>query len=676
VAVATNDAERIERADPSRGLRVVAVAVALLLAAAIAATPFVGQGLSGLPGVSGSYVPVGDLAVDACIVAIALVVALARPGNVIGWLLLGFGGFGAVQNFAEAYGVRAQAMPGAHLPFGRLALSAGTSLWVPAFVVPAVLLLNVYPSGRTSGRWTRRINVVAVVASVLAVLAIGTSHSNATGDYRRAHDVVELPGWVGAALGVPSTLVLLGCVIVSVIAAIRRTTKARAPERQQLLLLLTSAALLIPLGFLGTVPRAAGLVLVPLAVAVGVLQFRLLGIDVIVRRTMLYAVLTGLVVAVYAATTAVVAAVTPSASTRTVIAAALVAVLLVPLRDRLQSAVDRVVYGARRDPLLAVRQVGTSMSAASTDPLPAVVQAVAGAVRASRVDVVAQDGGVLATTGGSASDRSVTYPLRAAGEHLADLHITPAAGEATLDPADDRVVEVLTVPLAAVVHATELNRRLAAASERALTATELERARIRRDLHDGLGPSLSGVALGLEAIKTALPGNPQLATTMTSRLLGEVQSAVEEIRRIIDALHPGALDRDGLVTALRERADAVTARSSGLLVTVEASETLPTMTPGVEHAAFRIADEAVNNVVRHASASRCWVRITADEDLLIAVTDNGVGMPTQPRREGVGLASMRKRALDLGGELTIRAGADGGTTIEARLPLVDAVMAS
>src|SRR4051794_7303309 len=266
-------------------------------------------------------------------------------------------------------------MPPPHLPRGRLALSLAPSLWIPAFVVPAVLLLNVYPTGRPSGRWTRRVNRVAVGASVLAVVAFGTSRSNALDDYRDAHDVIELPGWVGTGVGMPAALVLLACVIVSVVAAIRRTARAHAPERQQLLLLLTSAALLLPLGFLGTVPRAIGLVLVPLAVAVGVLRFRLLGIDVIVRRTLVYGVLTGLVVAVYAATTAVVSAVTPSASARTVVAAALVAVLLVPLRDRLQRQVGRVVDGARRDPLLAVQQGGTPTASAATDPPQAVVPA-------------------------------------------------------------------------------------------------------------------------------------------------------------------------------------------------------------------------------------------------------------------------------------------------------------
>jgi signal transduction histidine kinase len=675
--------ERADRQEPTlehreRTLALSAFAIAAVLLAAIAATPFIGHGLSGIAGVQGGYVPVGDLVVDGCIIAIALVVTTARPTNPIGWLLLAFGGLGAIQNFAEAYGVRAQALPSTHLPLGRLALSLGTSLWIPAFVVPAVFLLNVYPSGRASGRWTRTLNRTAAVATFLAVIAAATSRSNAAGDYRGAHDVVELPGWFGAVVGVPVGLILFGCVVASVVTAIRRTARAVAPERQQLLLLLTSAALLIPLGFLDPVSRAVGLVLVPLAVAVGVLRFRLLGIDVIVRRTLLYALLTGLVIAVYTATTALMSSVTPSVGTRTVVAAALVAVLLVPLRDRLQRAVDRVVYGARRDPLRAVREVGTSMSAASADPLPMVVQALAGSIRASRVAVIGTHGESLASAGtrqGEFSDATVTYPLRVGGEHLADLQVTPAAGDRALAPGDGRVVEALAVPIASIVHAARQTERLRAASARALTATHEERARIRRDLHDGLGPSLSGVALGLEAIEAALPANPPLALTMTARLHTEVQSAVEEIRRIIDALQPGALDRADLLTALRERADAVTARSSGLLVTIDTAEPLPSLPSAVEHAAFRIVDEALNNVVRHAHAANCTVRISADNGLLITVADDGIGIPTQRRQEGVGLLSMQQRAFELGGTVTITGVPDGGTVIEAHLPLADTAVA-
>lgn len=644
--------------------------IGAVVVAAIVATPFVGAGLNRLPGVVGGYVPVGDLIVDGCIVAIAVFLTAVRPRNPIGWLLLAFALLGSSQNFLEAYGVRAQAVPGSGLPSGRLALSLGTTLWIPAFVVPTTLLLNLYPNGQAaSPRW-RRVNVVATVAAALAVVAGGTSHSVATGDYRYAHQVVELPAAAGAVLGGIAGVVLLGCAVLSIAGAVRRTARARTPERQQLLLLLTSAALLVPLAMLGTVTRAIGLVLVPLAVAIGVLRYRLLGVEVIVRRTLLYGLLTGLVVGVYAATNAAVSAVAPSGPSSTLVAATLVAVLLVPLRDRLQAAVDRVVYGARRDPLGAVRQVGASVSMTTTDPLPSVVAAVAAAVRASYSAVIGPDGGVVAAVGRCRPDRAVSYPLAVAGEQLGQLVVCPAAGEMSLSPADGRIIETLVMPVAVVAHAVRLAQRLGAAHEQAVSATEAERERIRRDLHDGLGPSLSGVALGLEAVETALPGDPSLAATLTTRMRHEVQVAVGEVRRIIDALRPAALDEVGLVAALQDRADTVTARSAGLIVTVEAPDPMPALPPGVELAAFRIADEAITNVVSHARAARCVVRVSVGDQVTISVSDDGVGLPERTRADGVGLASMQRRAADLCGVVSITAGPLGGTTVAATLPLL------
>ena len=129
------------------------------------------------------------------------------------------------------------------------------------------------------------------------------------------------------------------------------------------------------------------------------LRYRLLGVEVVIRRTLLFAVLTLLVVAVYAGATAAMSAVVSDETGSRIVAAAAVALVLLPLRDRLQGWVDRLVYGARRDPLGAIRQVGASVSAVSADPLPAVVGSVADAVRASFVAITDADGTVLAATG-------------------------------------------------------------------------------------------------------------------------------------------------------------------------------------------------------------------------------------------------------------------------------------
>src|SRR6202167_3229446 len=180
---------------PGRAMRArcAALAVAALILAEIGATPVAGAGLDRLAGVQGSYVPVGDLIVDGCIVAIALVVIWARPGNVIGWLMLTFAVLGATQNFTEAYGVRAQAEPHSGLPFGPLALSLGVSLWIPAVALPATLLLNLYPDGRVAGEFWAWVNRVTVAAMVVATVAAGTSLSVARQDVIGARPAVTLP---------------------------------------------------------------------------------------------------------------------------------------------------------------------------------------------------------------------------------------------------------------------------------------------------------------------------------------------------------------------------------------------------------------------------------------------------------------------------------------------------
>jgi signal transduction histidine kinase len=667
--------------------RYAAFAVAALVLAEIALTPVAGAGLNRLAGVQGSYVPVGDLIVDGCIVAIALVVICARPENVIGWLMLAFAVLGATQNLTEAYGVRAQAEPHSRLPLGPLALSLGTSLWIPAVALPATLLLNLYPDGRVAAPFWRWVNRVTVAAMIVATIAAGTSLSVARQDFTRARPAVALPQAAGTTLVVAGVAVLLLCALASIGGAIWRTWRARAPQRQQLLLLLVTSAIVIVLAPLNEPGWLfdAGLVAVPAAVAVGVLRYRLLGVEVVIRRTLQFAVLTLLVVGIYTAATAATSALVAGRTGAGVVAAAAVALVLLPLRDRLQAWVDRLVYGARRDPLGAVRRVGASVSATSADPLPAVVGSVADAVRASFVAITDADGTVLAQAGTdrvgtdgagtyrAGTDRGsprLTYPLTVAGQQVGQLVMCPARGESAMPAADARVIATLIAPVAAVVHAVQLTRRLAGAHERTLAAAQQERSRIRRDLHDGLGPSLSGVALGLEAVQAALPRDTQTAADLTARMRTEIAGAVEDVRRIIDELRPAALEDVGLVQALRERAASLAARSSsGLIVEFRVDEPMPGLPEQVEIAAFRIAEEAMTNVLRHAHASRCEVRLEVADALVVSVSDDGVGLPGQTRPDGVGLASMRQRAAELGGCCTVEPAIPSGVIVCARFPL-------
>ncbi|MEU5346525.1 sensor histidine kinase [Streptomyces sp. NPDC020766] len=260
-------------------------------------------------------------------------------------------------------------------------------------------------------------------------------------------------------------------------------------------------------------------------------------------------------------------------------------------------------------------------------------------------------------------------PLAVAGTHLGDLALCPAEPDGFL-PADARIIDALTAPVALIVHADRLNQELRAARQQTVDASAAERARIRNDLHDGLGPSLSGVALGLEAVQASVTGHSATLEELVRRLRSEVGHAVEEVRRVIDALRPSALDLHSLVPALRERALALTLAAGGRLqIAVEAPDDVPTLPEPVETAAFRIVDEALTNVVKHAGATRCRVRLSFGTVLTLEVHDDGRGMHPDRESDGrVGLLSMRRRAEQLNGSFHI-VSRRRANTVRAELPL-------
>jgi signal transduction histidine kinase len=372
-----------------------------------------------------------------------------------------------------------------------------------------------------------------------------------------------------------------------------------------------------------------------------------------------YAVLTGAVLLVLVVVVAGLTRLLPDGPLPQVVAAALVAVGLTPARDGIQRVIDRLLYGVRDDPMGALQRVGSPLR--STEGHELVTEILAALARALKVDGVAITGARAATYGELTGDLT-EVPLEFAGEVVGTLHVSPRRGERRLGAADERTLSAVAPLVAAVVRSVALADDLRAEKERVVEATQLERHRLRQELHDGLGPSLTGIGLGLEAVVPQRPQDQQLL----GRLRAEVTSALEEIRRIIDDLRPFALDDDDLASVLRRRTGQI-AEATGMSVQFDSPRDLPFLPPEVSAAALRIAEEALTNVVRHADASVCRVRLRVDDCLHLEVSDNGSG-----RRDadtpGVGLASMRERAERIGGRFTL-ADAAPGTTVLAALPL-------
>jgi signal transduction histidine kinase len=346
--------------------------------------------------------------------------------------------------------------------------------------------------------------------------------------------------------------------------------------------------------------------------------------------------------------------------------------------------VNRLMYGERDDPYSVLSRLGSRLEStpAHDAMLPAVTKTVQEALKLPYVAVQLrrEDRFETAAAAGNPVDGALRLPLVYGGETVGRLVVGPRAGEEGFADAELRLLEDLAHQIGASAHATlltdealRLSADLQRSRERLVEAREEERRRLRRDLHDGLGPQLSSQALTIDAVRKLMRHDPDAAEELLLDLKADAQDAVTDIRRLVYGLRPPALDDLGLLGALGENAAQYSAK--GLSVSVEAPERLPPLSAAVEVACYRIAQEALTNVVRHAEASTCTVYLAIDEAsvLQLEVRDDGRGIPhlqeNSSVRTGVGLTSMRERASELGGSLLVEPLPEGGTRVCARLPL-------
>ncbi|HET8628616.1 MAG TPA: sensor histidine kinase [Thermomicrobiales bacterium] len=419
--------------------------------------------------------------------------------------------------------------------------------------------------------------------------------------------------------------------------------------------------------------------LIPVTLAIAILRHRLFDIDVIINRALVYGGLTLAVVGGYAVLVGYLGTLLRTGTDLPIslLATGVIAILFQPLRERLQRGVNRLLYGERDEPYAVISRLGRRLeeTLAPDAILPTIVETVAGALKLPYAAIALRSGAertIAAATGAPPPD-PVRLPLAYRGEPVGELLLAPRAPGEPFSLADRRLLDDLARQAGVAAQAVRLAdeaRHLAAAlqasRERLVTAREEERRRLRRDLHDGLGPALASQALTVDTALLLLERDPPAAAALLEAVREQSQAAVAEIRRVAYALRPPALDDLGLVGALRDAASKYA--GTELDVTVEAPETLPPLAAAVEVAAFRIAQEAVANVARHAHARRCTVTLAVGAALEVAIADDGVGIAAG-RRAGVGLTSMRERAEELGGTCAFEANPGGGTRVIARLPL-------
>ena len=434
---------------------------------------------------------------------------------------------------------------------------------------------------------------------------------------------------------------------------------------------LTGTALL-PSGLL--VAGACAVTLVCLGAAAA--HYRLGEIEPRVRRGLVQALVLVVVGVSFAALVRAVD-VAVDISVGSMLAGGLLALLLLPVAVAVQRAVRRVVYGDREFPERVVSDLRRlDPLAAPEDALREVLELLSRRLHLSfaAVEVFATPtSGSISATVGAASGGPAVVDLAVGGTSLGRLEVEVDVGHDPFGPGDRRLLEDVGAQVGALVQAVTVGRDLQRARQRLVAAREEERRRLRRDLHDGLGPSLAMLAMRLESATDLIHLDPQRAADLVARLSDQAREDIGEVRRLVEGLRPPALDQLGLVSALRHRAHEHADGAGGTAVpwTVEADDDLEPLPAGVEVAAYRIVVEAVTNVQRHSGADRCVVRLTrADGCLHVEVADTGTGLASD-RRAGVGLSSMRERAEELGGTFAVVPRAGGGTLVDVRLPLVD-----
>jgi len=639
-------------------------------------------------------------------VAIGALIVWHHPENRIGWLLslvmplvaLDLVAFGYVTYEATT---NATSLPGAvalvwlkvsGMPFGM-------------FIFAIALLL--FPNVRfLSPRW--HLAAWVAVASLLAYLPLKASEPGplllvpdrlvpdassplAVSEARWA--LLQPLMW----LALLSLILAMGAGLLSLLVRFRR---ARGEERQQIKWLIAPAFLFflgVPVVVYGEFTSSQAIFALGsgmhmlavtgmmVAMAIAIFKYRLYDIDIIINRTLVYGVLTLSVVAIYVLIVGGLGALLQVEDNLLIslVATGLIAVFFQPMRERVQQGVNRLFYGHRDDPLRALSLLGRRLEAA-IDPeivLSTLVETISETLKLPYVAISLRSGDkfTIAAESGTEVREALEIPLNYQGETVGQLMAGPRGPGESFSPADRQLLETIAHQAGPAAYAVQLTEALRRSRVRLVTAREEERRRLRRDLHDGLGPVLASQGLKMAAVGQLLQEDPVRVRQLLEELTTQNEVTVAEIRRLVYALRPPALDDLGLVSAVRDYASGLKsgARDSPRLhVAVQApADGLPPLPAAIEVAAYRIAVEALTNVARHARARHATLAFTllsANQvrKLQLTIQDDGIGLPEE-HKSGVGLISMRERADEVGGSLLFESSPGQGTRVVAHLPLVE-----
>jgi signal transduction histidine kinase len=659
--------------------------------------------------------PLGDVGfvlAFAMFPVIGYVLATRRPENWIGWLMLGMGAFFGLTAIASELGV--YLLFSGHRDAGLALIAVDQPSWLPIVVLPVTFLLLLFPDGHLpSPRWRWFAWGLGVALTILFfAILLGPGVMEEAPVPARNPLGIESIGLFLDGAQILLLVIPIGA-LASLASLVLRFRRSTGIERLQLRWLLTAAAIVAILYSVAMVASLGGtwggetettwltllqdivivsFALIPLAIGVSVLRYRLFDIDLVVNRAVLFGALAIFITLVYVAVVVGVGAIVGSRASPVLsaAAAAIVALAFQPLRRRAQRIADRLVYGKRATPYEVLSEFSerVGQTYANDELLPRMARALGEGTGAARADVWVRVGQELrpeatwpddaeplparpvsSVDEGVPTGTSMSEPVTHQGVLLGALTVEKRPGE-NPSATEQKLVKDLAAQAGLVMRNAGLTEelmdtidQLRTSRQRLLTAQDEERRKLERNLHDGAQQQIVALTVKLGLLERLVVPESEQVRSIAGELQQDATQALEELRDLARGIYPPLLADRGLVAALESQA-----RKSSVAVTVE-GDGIGRYAREAEAAVYFCCLEALQNVAKYAEASRATVSLSDGEGrLAFAVSDDGVGFDTRASSYGTGLQGIADRLAALDGSFEVRSAPGAGTTVRGAVP--------